>query len=110
MGSSQGSRHLSWSKHTAQISSEAHRILGLLHRTFSATNSISTRKTSYISLVRSQLLYGSQIWRPALIKDIKILEQIQRRATKFILNGHYTDYKSWLLKLHLLPLIMTLEL
>ena len=96
--------------HIAQISSKAYRILGLLRRTFSATNSITTRKSLYISLVRSQLLYGSQIWRPVLIKDIKSLEQIQRRATKFILNGHYTDYKSRLLKLHLLPLMMTLEL
>ena len=101
---------LSWSMHIAQISSKAYRILGLLRRTFSATNSITTRKSLYISLVRSQLLYGSQIWRPVLIKDIKSLEQIQRRATKFILNGHYTDYKSRLLKLHLLPLMMTLEL
>ena len=87
-----------------------YRILGLLRRTFSATNSITTRKSLYISLVRSQLLYGSQIWRPVLIKDIKSLEQIQRRATKFILNGHYTGYRSRLLKLHLLPLMMTLEL
>ena len=101
---------LSWSKHIAQISSKAYHILGLLHRTFSATNSITTRKSLYISLVRSQLLYGSQIWRPVLIKDIKSLEQIQRRATIFILNGHYTDYKSRLLKLHLLPLMMTLDI
>ena len=101
---------LSWSKHIAEISSKAYRILGLLRRTFSATNSITTKKSLYISLVHSQLLYGSQIWRPVLIKDIKRLEQIQRRATKFILNGHYTGYRSRLLKLHLLPLMMTLEL
>ena len=45
-----------------------------------------------------------------LIKDIKCLEQIQCPATKFILNSHYTNYRSRLLKLHLLPLVMTLEL
>ena len=103
------SHDLSWSKHIAQISSKAYHILGLLRRTLSATNSITTRKSLYISLVRSQLLYGSQIWRPILIKDINSLEQTKRWATKFILNGHYTDYKSRLLKLHLLPLMMTLE-
>ena len=32
----------------------------------------------YISLVRLQILYGSQIWRPMQLKDIK---PVQRRAT-----------------------------
>ena len=76
------SHDLSWSKHISQITCNAYRILGLLRRSFSAINNIITRKRLYISLVRSQLLYGSQIWKPALIKDIKSLEQIQRRATK----------------------------
>ena len=104
------SHDLYGSKHITQITCNAYRILGLLRRSFSAINNIITRKLLYISLVRSQLLYGSQIWKPALIKDIKSLEQIQRRATKFVLNDNSLDYKSRLMKLHLLPLIMTLEL
>jgi len=50
-------------KHITQISSvsKAYHILGLLYRTFLATNSLSTWKSLYISLVRSQLLYCSQI-------------------------------------------------
>ena len=48
-------------------------------------------------------LYCSQIWRPYLRKDIKL---VQRRATKFILNDYSLDYKSRLLKLNLLPLTM----
>ena len=39
---------LSWSKHIAQISSKAYRILGLLLRTLSATNSTARRKSLYI--------------------------------------------------------------
>ena len=104
------SNDLSWSKHTTQITCNAYRILGLLRRSFSAISSTATKKRLYVSLVRSQLLYGSQIWKPALIKDIRSLEQIQRRATKFILNDNSLDYKSRLMKLHLLPLMMTLEL
>ena len=104
------SHDLSWSKHTTQITCNAHRILGLLRRSFSAINNTATKKRLHISLVRSQLLYGSQIWKPALIKDIRSLEQIQRRATKFILNDNSLDYKSRLMKLHLLSLMMTLEL
>ncbi len=67
------------------ISYKAYKMLGLLKRTFSSTNSIKTKKQLYLSLVRSQLSYGSQLWRPMLLKDILSLEKIQRRATKFIL-------------------------
>ena len=54
----------------------------------------------YISLVRSQLIYCSQIWRPYLLKDIITLERI-RRATKFILNDYQLSYRFHLVKLHL---------
>ena len=50
------------------------------------------------------------IWRPNLIKDIKCLETVQRRATKFILSDYSSDYRVRLLSLNLLPLIMQLEL
>ena len=101
---------LKWTDHLHLISSKAYKKLGLLRRTFCATNSISTKKRLYISLVRSQLLYGSQIWRPVLIKDINLIESIQRRATKYILNDYTSDYKARLTKLHLLPLSVLFEL
>ena len=101
---------LKWTDHLHLISSKAYKKLGLLRRTFCATNSISTKKRLYISLVRSQLLYGSQIWRPVLIKDINLIESIQRHATKYILNDYTSDYKARLTKLHLLPLSMLFEL
>ena len=77
--------------------------LGLLRRTFCSTNSISAKKSLYLSLVRSQLVYCSQIWSPYQAKDIKLLEDVQRRATKFILSDITSDYKTRLVKLHLLP-------
>ena len=59
------------------------------------------KKATYIVLVQSQLMHGSQLWNPYSIKDITILERIQRRATKFILNDYVSDYKSCLLELNL---------
>ena len=39
-----------------------------------------------------------------------LLERVQRRASKFILNDYSIDYKSRLIKLNLLPLMYIYEL
>ena len=85
-------------------------ILGLIRRSFHHISSISTKRTLYIFIIRPQILYGSQIWRPHLIKDITKIENIQRRASKFILNDFLSDYKSRLTSLHILPLMLSMEL
>ena len=104
------SSDLSWSHHISRITSKAYKTLGLLRRTFTSSNNVTTKKKLYLSLVRSQLIYGSLIWRPLLQRDINILEHIQRRATKYILNDYTSDYRSRLITLNLLPLSMLLEL
>ena len=101
---------LSWSKHYNHISAKAYRQLGLIRRTFSTSISVRAKKLIFLSLVRSQLTYCSQIWRPHLIKDILLIEKIQRRATKFILNDFSSDYKARLISLGLLPLMFLYEL
>ena len=96
---------LSWNKHFDHITAKAYRSLGLLRCSFSNSVSIPVKKTLYISLVRSQLTYGSQLWHPHLIKDIVNLERVQRRATCFILNDFNSSYKFRLLNLNLFPLM-----
>ena len=103
------SSDLSWTEHYNHITPKACKTLGLLHRIFKSNNT-QTKKLLYISLVRSQLTYCSQLWRPHLIKDITLLEHIQRRATKYILNDYELSYKSRLEQLHLLPLMYIYEL
>ena len=104
------SSDLSWSHHISRITSKAYKILGLLRRTFTSSNNVTTKKKLYLSLVRSQLIYGSPIWRPLLQRDTNTLEQIQRRATKYILNDYTSDYRSRLIILNVLPLSMLFEL
>ena len=101
---------LSWSEHIALITSKAYKKLGLLRRTFCSRNTSCAKRSLYLSLVRSNLLFDSQVWRPSLLKDIKALENIQHCATKFILNDYSSSYRTRLISLHLLPLVMTLEL
>ena len=83
-------------------------MLGLLRRSFTCSM-LSVRKRLYIGLVRSQLSYGSQVWRPSLMKDIVNLERVQRRASKYILSDYTSAYKERLIKLGLFPLVMYLE-
>ena len=104
------SEDLSWSKHYNFITARAYKVLGLIRRTFSSSHCPSTGLKLYVSLVRSQLFYCSQLWRPHLLKDIENIERIQRRATKFILRDYTSSYKTRLLKLKLLPLMYLFEL
>ena len=69
------SSDLSWSNLQShlKITSKAYKYyIGPLRRTFATSNNITVKKKLYIALVRSQLLYGSQIWRLLQPKDIKL--------------------------------------
>ena len=61
------SSNLSWSAHHNLIVTRAYKALGLLRRTFTSALSIVDKKMLYLSLVRSQLMYCSPVWRPHLI-------------------------------------------
>jgi len=100
------SSDLSWSAHYNAISTKAYQTLGLVRWTFKI-NCIESKETAVLS---TQLLHCSQLWRPQLIRDIKILEHIQWRATKNILNDYFFSYKQRLEKLNLLPLMYHYEL
>ena len=52
---------LSWSTQFNMVVSRAYKQLGLIRHSFK-TNCIPVKKKLYISLVRSQLMYCSQIW------------------------------------------------
>jgi len=64
---------------------------------------IRTKKLLYITWVRSRLEYVSVVWSPYTKRNITSSEQIQRRATRFILGKEYSEHER-LSKLNLLPL------
>ena len=104
------SANLTWERHYRHITARAYKMLGLVRRSFSKFIPVLVKKKLYLALVRSQLTYCSVVWRPQLIKDIITLESVQRRATKYILDDYECDYKTRLIRLKLLPLMMFFEL
>ena len=97
--------NLKWSSHIISTSSKANQILGFLYRSSDPHFRTSVKRSLYLSLVRSYLGYASEVWTPLHIGGLRIIEGVQRRATKYILG--YPDalipYKERLIKLNLLP-------
>ena len=106
------SANLNWRQHYQLITSRAYKMIGLLRRIFSSHVSVSAKCSMYISLVRSRLLCCSPLWNPYLLMDMKCLELVQRRATRFIMNDTSSDYRNRLTCIHLndLPLMMEFEI
>ena len=85
------SSDLNWQHHYNSILAKGYEILGLLKCSFSTNITVQSKKLLYVSLVRSQLLFCSVLWKPYLLKDVKKLEKLQRRATKYILKDYSSD-------------------
>ena len=100
--------NLSWTTHINKIKVKTNRLLGLLRRTCPSLTDRSIRRTLYLSLVKSQLCYATEVWSPSKLN----LEQVQRRATRWILQSKKGDmtYKDRLLALNLLPLAFDREI
>ena len=87
------------------ISSKANRTLGLIHRVCRDITDPDTKKLPYCSIVRPQLEYACELWSPYTSKDKLLVENVQRRVTKFILNyPRDMSNRDRLVKLSLLPL------
>ena len=90
---------LQWKYHIGKMIAGANRKLGLIKRACRFITNRHTRKILLCSLVRPQLEYCSSLWSPSVIKYGGLIENVQRRATKFILNNpsrdvSYLDSKS----------------
>ena len=83
---------LIWSNHIRNICSKARRLLGLLFHQFYHYAKPSTIKTLYPNLIRPNLEYASVVWDPYLIKDHKVLEDIQKFTCRVCTNDWHSDY------------------
>ena len=98
--------NLKWGSHITKIRSTANKCLGLLKRTCYDLPDTRVRRALYLSLVKSHLSYGSQVWSPESATLKNRIEGVRRRASLWILRLKRGDltYVARLKKLDLLPL------
>ena len=91
------SSDLSWSSHIQLVCMKAKKILGLIYRNFAKYTSDSTVILKmYKALVRPHLEYAAQVWSPYMVKDIELLEKVQRFALRICSRNYNLSYEELL--------------
>ena len=80
---------LKFEKQISNVVQKANEVLASIRRTFKYINKDSF-PVLYKSLVRPHLEYCNSIWSPYMVKDIKLIESVQRRATKIVPTLSFT--------------------
>ena len=96
--------NLSWSAHITSICSKAKKILGLIYRRFYGSADQTTLKQLYLSLVHPHLEYACQIWDPHLVKDQKMLENVEKFGCRLAAHHWDASYQELLELFELQPL------
>ena len=97
------SEDLKCEKQYSEAAKRASRMIGMIKRNF-IDRSKETIIPLHKSLVRPHLEYCCQIWSPYYKKDIKLIEGVQRRATKLVAGIQELNYNHRLKMLGLQPL------
>ena len=84
---------LMFEKHIVNAVNKANKILGIIRRTFSFLDKDMFLQL-YKTLVRPHIEYGSVIWSPYFKKDIFLIENLQRRATKMVIDIKDLSYET----------------
>ena len=99
------SSNLSCSPHCQSVVKKAFRVSNLILKCFHS-KSFDLMIKAFLVYVRPILEYATVAWNPWLIKDIRLIENVQKRFTKRILSNKSLNYSE---RLHFLN-IESLEL
>lgn len=83
--------HLTFVNHIAEKVNKANQIMGLIRRSFVYLDEHNFNLL-FKSLVRPHLEYGNTIWSPFRKANIKMIENVQRRATKYVPKINSFEY------------------
>ena len=78
--------------------------MGMIKRAVGFNVPVNVTTSLYRTLVRSNLEYCSSVWSPSIVSDTKVIESIQRAATRYILNYPEIKYDQRCTMLNLPPL------
>jgi hypothetical protein len=81
--------NLSWDRHIDNIVGKGNKTLGFIRRNLKDCIK-PVKSAANIAIVRPIAEYASTVWDPSNPKNIKSIEQVQKRATRFVHNN-YTD-------------------
>ena len=97
------SEDLTFSNHICKMCSTAMQRVNLIFRAFTTRDSDILLKT-FITYVRPLVEYNAPVWSPFLLRDIKLIEKVQRNFTRRIYGLENLSYKQRLdaLSLHTL--------
>ena len=80
---------LCWNNHIDNICNKANSSLGFLRRNLQISQQ-SIKANAYTTLVRPQLEYAAAVWDPYTKEKTSQIEQVQRRAARYVCNDYYS--------------------
>ena len=95
--------NLDFGNHIREIVGRANRMLGMIRVSFACLNK-KMFLNLYTALIRPLLEYCVQVWSPHLRKYIKLIEGVQRRATRLVPELRNLSYENRLRHLKLTTL------
>ena len=91
---------LKFRQHASSVVTKATQVLSVIRRSFALLDHF-TLPLLYKSLVRPHLEFGNLVWGPFNRADQKLLERVQRRATRMVRDMRHLPYEERLQKLRL---------
>ena len=104
------SNTLSWGSQVSSLVSKCNQTMGLIKRAVGFRAPPSLTCNLYQSLVRSKIEYASSVWSPYQHNQIKLVESIQRSASRYVLHYPELSYPQRCTALNLLPLCFRREI
>jgi hypothetical protein len=80
-------KDLSWDRHIDNVAAKGNRTLGFIRRNLRECTK-QVRETSYLTILRPTLEYAAMVWDPTTQTLIQTLENVQRRAARFVINDY----------------------
>ena len=94
---------LKFHDHTAQVTTKANRVLGLIKKSFDYLDLIMLTQL-FSTLVRPILEYNNAVWGPHYTLDQRKIEKVQQRATRLLPQLQDKSYSEMLTLLSLASL------